>query len=130
MPNSSYTILVIEDEEPLMRAITRRLSVHGCKTIEARSVAEARKILAKRKRIHAVWMDHYLFGVETGLDLVHDLKKRNSPWKTLPLFLVSNTAGEDKVMQYLHAGVNKYFIKSDNKLDHIIHHIKQNLVIA
>lgn len=114
------TILVVEDEQPLINAIKKKLETGGYDVVTARSYEQAIEYLNTIDSISCIWLDHYLLGTESGLDLVVDLKKDDSKWKNLPVYVVSNTAGPDKVQAYLRLGVNKYFTKADYRLDEIV----------
>ncbi len=127
MENFKYTILIIEDERPLLEAIKAKLSISGFATLAARSVDEAMAFLTSEQNIAAIWLDHYLLGQENGLDLVAQLKEDDSIWKTIPIFVVSNTASPDKVQSYINFGVSQYYTKSDYRLDDIIKDIKDFL---
>ena len=120
------TILVVEDEKPLAYAISEKLQKEGYKTFPVRSVKEAVDILESEK-IDAIWLDHYLLGKDSGLDLVIKVKQEDSEWKDIPIYVVSNTATEDKVKQYLKFGVKDYFVKAESKLELIIGEIKSDL---
>ncbi|MFA6553591.1 MAG: response regulator [Patescibacteria group bacterium] len=112
-------VLIVEDELPLQTAIKKKLETSGFSTITARTVDQALDYLKSLDKVDVIWLDHYLLGSKTGLDFVTEVK--NSPvWKTIPIFVVSNTASADKVTSYLQLGVEKYYTKSDYRLDEII----------
>lgn len=120
------TILVIEDEKPLARAISKKLDFSGFDVVTARSVEQALGYLEDIDKIDAVWLDHYLLGEMDGLDFLERVKSHQD-WKGLPVFVVTNTAGADKRLVYLKLGATEYFIKSENRLDKIISSIKKDL---
>ena len=122
--NKRKTILVVEDERPLIEAIRFRLDQNNFDVLTARTVAQAKTYLEDIETIDAVWLDHYLLGQETGLDLVHTMKGDGAKWKNIPIFVVSNTASDDKVRSYLLLGISKYYVKSEKRLDSIIPDIK------
>lgn len=121
-----YTILVIEDEKPLLNAIQKKLELSDFEVLTARSVDDAMRALKEHTGVRALWLDHYLLGKESGLDFVARLKE-SSAYQHLPIFVVSNTASPEKVQSYLHLGVNKYYTKSDNSLDQIIADIQKEV---
>lgn len=123
--NKSPALLIVEDEKNLSDAISKKLELNGFHTDKANSVEEAVKLLDSN-HYEAVWLDHYLAGHKTGLDLVQIIKK-DPKLKTLPIFLVSNTASDAKVRSYMEMGVEKYYVKSDNRLDSIVNAIKTRL---
>ena len=112
------TVLVVEDDKALLGAIRSKLETKDIITFGAVSVAQALELMVKEK-IDAIWLDHYLLGKENGLDFVAKVKLNNS-WKSIPIFLVSNSTTLDKVSSYLALGVNRYYTKSDFKLEQII----------
>ena len=121
------TILVLEDERPLLSAIKLKITNAGFEVVTARSVEQALGYLQDAIHIDAIWLDHYLLGRENGLDFVTKLKADEGPWKSIPIFVVSNTATSDTLKTYLHLGVENYFVKSDKRLDEIISEIKEVL---
>lgn len=125
MPHPSKTILVVEDEKSLMEIITLTLENYDFNVIKAYSVREAINVLQETKKIHAVWLDHYLNG-ENGVEIVTTMK--NDPrFKKTPIFLISNTATETNIYNYIQLGVKKYFVKTQKSLDTIVKEIKKFL---
>ncbi len=120
------TILVLEDERPLLEAIRKKLELSGFEVLSSRSVEEAVNHLQDVSGIQGIWLDHYLLGKENGLDFVTMLKNKDE-WKSIPIFVVSNTASPDKVTSYMHLGVDKYYTKADFRLDQIIGDIQKTL---
>lgn len=123
MEQDKKTILVVEDEKPLLDAIKKKLELCNFEVVTARSASQALDYLNDLEKVDLVWMDHYLLGKESGLDVVVAMKKEGSKWKNIPIFIVSNTASPEKVKSYLHLGVEKYFTKADFRLDDIINDI-------
>jgi len=139
------TILIIEDERPLLEVVNSRLIKKGFGVITARSVdqvfnaglekdgldmvtanniKQALKYLEDLEKIDAIWLDHNLLGKENGLDLVKKLKANGGKWKKIPIFVVSNTESAKTIKAYMDLGVSKYYVKSNHKLDEIIKDIK------
>ena len=65
-------VLVVEDEKPLQRAIEKQLTTSGFDVALAVSVKEAIKQLEKG-RVDCIWLDHYLYGDEDGLDFLEKI---------------------------------------------------------
>ncbi|MDO8482638.1 MAG: response regulator [bacterium] len=126
-PKKERTILVIEDERPLVQAIQAKLERSGFSVVTARTVEQGLNYLEEIPSIEAVWLDHYLLGKETGLDFVAKLKSPGSKWKKLPIFVVSNTASSTNVQSYLRLGVSVYSVKADSRLDETVAEIKSFL---
>lgn len=124
--SKSHKILIIEDEVVLVKVIQTRFELEGFDVVSARSVEEALTVLEKSSDIDAIWLDHYLLGKETGLDFVAKLKEMDNA-KNIPIYVVSNTASNEKFNSYMRLGVNKYYVKSDFKLETIVKDIKDFL---
>jgi CheY-like chemotaxis protein len=120
------SILVIEDEKPLANIITAKLAHQNFKIHNSSSVLDSYDIL-KKKAIDVIWLDHYLLGQENGLDLVHKIKNKDSQFREIPIFVVSNTASPEKAQTYLRLGVNKFYTKVNHSLEEIIEDIKDCL---
>lgn len=121
------TILVIEDERPLLQAVKIKLEKNDFSVVTARSVEQALEYLDEIKQIDAIWLDHYLLGKEDGLDFVTKLKSLDGKWNKVPIFVVSNTASPNKVQSYIRLGISKYYVKAEHRLDEIIKEIKSFL---
>lgn len=142
------TILVIEDERPLLEVVNSRLTKSGFGVMTARSVDEvfnsgledsgvgiisatdikqALEYLKDLEKIDAIWVDHNLLGKENGLDLVKKIKANGGRWKKIPVFVVSNTEKSATIKAYMNLGIKKYYIKSNHRLDEIIKDIDNYL---
>lgn len=126
MKQETLTILVLEDERSLRTAIKSKLEIEGFGVVTAKTVKQALDYLKEGIKIDGIWLDHYLFGKENGVDFVAKLKD-DRLWKGLPIFVVSNTASQDKIQSYLKLGVQKCYAKVDSRLDLIIVDIKKSL---
>lgn len=142
------TILVLEDERPLLEAIhakldtsgftvitarsvdqafSAKLEKNGVKTITIHTIEQALKYLESLEQVDAIWLDHHLVGKESGLDFVKKFKANGKRWRTIPIFVVSNAASPATIRSYITAGVSKYYVKSDHRLDEIIADIERHL---
>ena len=121
------TILVVEDEKPLLDAIKIKLEKNGFNVLTARSVEQAKNHILDVGKIDCVWLDHYLLGKESGLDLIFWCKEGTKDHRKMPIFVVSNTASEKKIQTYMRLGVNKYYVKAEKRLEEIIKGIKDSL---
>lgn len=120
-------ILVVEDEKPLAEAIKKKLEVSGFEVVAVKTANQAIEYLENERDVNAAWLDHYLLGQESGIDVLVHMKRPGSPHKDVPVYVVSNTATPDKVEKYLALGADKYYVKSDTRLDEIINDIKDQI---
>lgn len=129
MMKNNKVILVVEDERPLLEAIKIKLEKNNFDVVSARTIEQAKQYVNEIEKIDAIWLDHYLFGKENGLDFIAWCKDgENLKCKETPFFIVSNTVSSDKVATYMNLGAKKYYIKANHKLDEIINDIKEVLV--
>ncbi len=119
-------ILIVEDENALRKAISVSLKNQGYEVLMATSAAEAASTLKAVGTVDAIWLDHYLLNIETGLDFLDRIKK-NEEWKKIPIFVVSNSVDDNKVSSYYLMGIEKYYVKAENSLDTIIDDINNHL---
>lgn len=120
-------IMLVEDERPLITAITSKLQNSGFDVVTATMVDQAVEYIRDNDfNISAIWLDHYLFGKKDGLDFISELKE-DLKSKNIPIYVVTNTGGAEKKESYMKLGVNKYYVKSDNRLDDIVGDIKKDL---
>ena len=117
-------ILVVEDDKALQEAIMLKLNREGIIPVPAKSFDEAMNAINQAGKVDAIWLDHYLLGEQDGYAIVAEIKK-NPLWKEIPVFLVSNTVNPDKVKPYFDAGILKFYVKSDFRLEDILNDIKQ-----
>ncbi len=148
LAKAKKTILVIEDERPLLEVVNTKLEKSGFGVIAARSVdqvfnanlaqkglgiitaksiKEALDYLDDLENIDAIWLDHNLVGKENGIDLVKKFKANGGRWKKIPIFVVSNTESPKTIRSYVELGISKYYVKSNYRLDDIIGDIKESL---
>lgn len=123
---SETTILLIEDEMPLMRAVQSKLRNSGYEAITARTVDQALGYIKDGISIKAIWLDHFLLGNKTGIDFLGEIKNHKE-YKKVPVFVVANTGGPDTQHSYLQLGVAKYYVKSNHRLDEIIQEVSNSI---
>ena len=128
MNSKKITILVVEDEMPLLKAISSKLEAAGFEVATARSVQQAENTLLDISLVDAIWTDHYLLGNETGLDFVKWLRGQEK-FKNIPIFVVSVTSSPDNVESYSSYGISKFYIKHEYRIDDIIKDMKTRLAI-
>lgn len=116
--NKHRKILVVEDEAPLQKAVQLNLKTIGIDSVAVKSVDEAVEALSDES-IDLIWLDHYLQGKGTGVDLLKTMKQ-NEQWARIPVILVSNTASEPRLQEYRQLGVHKCYVKADHSLDEIV----------
>ena len=114
------TIMVIEDEELLLNAITKKLEVSGIKPLAFLDADSALSYLTEESNVppHAIWLDYHLKGTD-GLEFTKRVKE-SPKLKSIPIVVVSNSANDETVKNVLSLGVDKYLLKAEHRLDDII----------
>ncbi len=121
--NKKHTILILEDDLPLAKAVGDAISQRGFDAITGATVEAGLKHLEGPKHVDVIWLDHYLLGTENGIDFV--VKVKNHPeWKSIPIFVVSNTASAPSIRSYLELGISNFYTKSDHDITQIINDIE------
>jgi len=124
MSKDHPTIMVVEDEELLLQAITTKLKVSNIDVISCAGGQQAIDYLASMTELpDAVWLDYYLKDMN-GLAFMQAIKA-NPKWAGMPVVVVSNSASPEKVNNMLALGVKKYVLKAEYRLDEIITMIKE-----
>ena len=125
MIQQSPTIMVIEDEELLLKAITAKLERNDIHAIPFTSGKTAIEFLLQLHGVlpDAIWLDYSLKDMN-GLEFMQEIKKH--PQLTqIPVIVVSNSASPTKVHNMLALGAKKYILKAEHRLDDIITIINQ-----
>ena len=122
----SRTILVVEDERPLLEVIRLKLENSGFDIITARSAEQAIDFLKHVGSVDLVWLDHYLLGKNNGVSFVEFLKKHKE-WQQIPILVVSNSSSDETRQQYLKIGVNRFYVKAETPLEVILKDVKSLL---
>jgi CheY-like chemotaxis protein len=122
MDNQKLKILVVEDEQSLRDAINIKLNSLGIEAVSFESGQKAIDYLmglsAVDKLPDIIWLDYYVKDLD-GLGFMHELKSYNNI-ANIPVIVVSNSAGPEKVQRMLDMGAKKYILKAENKLDDIV----------
>ena len=119
MSKENPTIMVVEDENLLLQAITKKLKLSGMDVLSCSSGQQAVDYLNSLDELpDAVWLDYYLKDMN-GLAFMQELKQ-NPAWTNIPVIVVSNSASPDKVSTMLALGAKKYILKAEHRLDEII----------
>lgn len=108
------TVLIVEDERPLLTAIQKKLTNSGFETISTRSAEQALDYLNSIDETpDLIWLDYYLQGMN-GIDFIKELN-RDTRLQNIPIFVISNTAGQDKIDTLKTLGIKKILRKSRKK---------------
>jgi len=124
--SESGYIMVVEDDKLLLESILDKLNRSGYEVKGFLQGTDAMKALVDGGDKPAlVWLDYYL-GDTNGLSFLKIIRE-NENLKDTPVFVVSNSAGGDKVKHLLELGADEYLVKANFTLKEIIEKIDKRL---
>ena len=110
--------MIVEDEEPVARAIQLKLEREGLTGVIARDGQEALDTFFQGE-ISLVLLD-LILPKRTGFEVLAEIRQKDSQ---VPIIAVSNLSqGEDRA-QALKLGANAYFVKSDTQLKSVVGYV-------
>ncbi|MFA5829527.1 MAG: response regulator [Candidatus Gracilibacteria bacterium] len=116
-----HIILIVEDEEPLLRALY--VLLHGENTIATAGDGQSALEIAQRIKPDIILLD-LLLPVMDGFALLKNLKS-NSTLKQIPVVILSNLGDEADIGKAKALGAIDYFIKADTDLSVLAKKIKK-----
>lgn len=119
------TILIIEDELPMLKALADKFSLEGFAILEARDGAEGLKT-AVEKKPDLIILDIFM-PVMDGKEMLEKL--RADEWgKNVPVIILTNLNPDDKTLdELMKNGPSYYFIKSKWRLEELVAKVKKEL---
>lgn len=108
-------ILIIEDEQPLAKALELKLQSSG---FEPSIAPNGEKALSRMERetFHVILLDLVMPKMD-GFQFLEALKVKN---KKPVIIVLSNLAQDEDISRVKRLGVKEYFVKSDTSLSEII----------
>ena len=116
--------MVIEDEELLLEAITKKLKLEGFEVVSCTQATQALEYLKTLQELpDVIWLDYYLPDMN-GLEFMDKLRQV-SDWSKIPVVVISNSASPQKVEAMLKWGASKYLLKAEHRLGDLVNIIKE-----
>lgn len=117
-------VLVVEDEEFLVRALTDNLLSEGCTTSVAMD-GEAVFDELKKERPSLILLD-LLLPKKNGFDVLRDLKA-SPEFQHIPVVVLSNLGEDAEIKRALDLGADDYFVKSQHPIQEVIEKVQEYL---
>lgn len=118
------TILIVEDEKPLVSALNAKLSHEGFSILEATD-GEAGLSMALEKHPDLILLDIVMPKMD-GLTMLNELRKDD--WgKNVPVIVLTNLSIDESVGANMRNNVFDYLIKTDWKIEDVVKKVKEKL---
>lgn len=126
MADQKRTVLVVEDEEAVRKALKDKFEREGFKVLEAEDGKKGLKV-AMAKKPDALLLD-LLMPKMGGMEMLAELRKDAGWGKNVPVIILTNLSADDKIL----GGVVKdqpsfYLLKSDWKIADVVSKVKESL---
>lgn len=106
------TILVIEDEKPLLEMYVLALKKRGYQTEKATTGEEGLEKLKQNPRINLILLDLILPEIN-GIDVLRQIRSEASPFNNIPVYVLTNVDNKQTIQEAVALGVRGYFLKVD-----------------
>lgn len=117
-------ILVVEDEEFLVRALKDNLESEGYTVAVAMDGETAFTELAKK--IPDLILLDLLLPKKNGFDVLKEVKE-NLEWKLVPVIILSNLGEDSEIKRALELGASDYFVKSQHPIQEVVDKVREYL---
>ncbi len=113
------TVLLLEDDHALNRAIVLKLEQKGHRVISTTRAEEALEVLnSEHPAIDIIWLDLLLPGMN-GIEFLAEVRKKPD-YKDLKVVICSVSGREESKAIARELGVSDYLVKSDYQLDTLV----------
>jgi CheY-like chemotaxis protein len=110
-------ILIVEDEEFLIKTLGDNLTAEGYKVESAKNGEEAIEKVGKNKP-DLILLD-ILMPKSDGFYVLEQIKN-NPKWKLIPVIVLSNLGEDTTIKKALAMGADDYFVKSQHPIQEVI----------
>ncbi len=117
-------ILIVEDEEFLVRAVKDNLVSEGYTVSVAMDGAAVIDEIKKKKP--ALILLDLLLPKKNGFDVLRDIKA-NPEWQLIPVIILSNLGEDSEIKRGLELGASDYFVKSQHPIQEVMDKVKEYL---
>lgn len=121
---SKKKVLVVEDDQFLVKAYEIKLKKEGIEVWVARDGNEAISFL-EREKPNIVLLDLMLPGIN-GFDVLLAIRK-NEKWKDVPVIILSNLGQDQDMQRGKELGASEYLVKANTKISDIVEKVKKYL---
>ena len=124
MANESKKILIVEDEQSLLKTMEFTLQSAGFEVVSA-SEGESAVGMVKDNKPDLVLLD-IILPKKSGIDVLKELKA-DGRVQHIPVVMLNNLSDEKSISEAIGVGERGYFVKSDMTLDDLVVKVKEIL---
>ena len=121
MDPSKVKILIVEDEEILLTALSEELKQEGFNVVGAKDGVEGVEAAAKEKP-DLILLDLVMPRLD-GIGALKQLKE-GAETKDMPVVILTNLSDYDKISDALGLGAMDYLVKANYRLEDLVNKIK------
>lgn len=121
---NGHLILIVEDEKPLIKALTEKFAHEGFRVLSAEN-GEKGVQLALEASPEIILMDLIMPKMD-GMTAIKNLRADDKT-KNIPIILLTNLYDNQQLAEAAKYGVFDYLIKSDWKLGDVVAKVKEKL---
>lgn len=123
MNNEQHTILIVEDDQILLRMLANMLKEKGLIVLEAKNGLEG------MEQIGAKTPDLMLLDIDMpqmdGITMLRNLKENNIK---VPTLMLTNLTNNTYIADAAELGVKEFLVKSDWEIDDIVAKVEEKLL--
>ncbi|MBI3671627.1 response regulator [Candidatus Azambacteria bacterium] len=124
MKNEPKKVLIVEDEQALVRAIQEKLKKEGISVLTAKD-GETGLETALLEHPDLILLD-IIMPKMNGIEMLRELKE--DAWgKSAKVIILSNLSDGEMVSEAFKMGIYDFLVKSDWSLDDVVDKVKQKL---
>lgn len=117
-------IVIVEDEEILLKVLKEKFDKSGFQTILAVDGEEALSIINKNKP-DLILLD-LILPKKNGFDVLRDLKA-DSQSKNIPVVVLSNLGQDEDIKKAMELGADDYIVKTQHPINEVVEKVRTRL---
>lgn len=117
-------VLIVEDEEFLVRAVRDNLESEGLSVSVAMDGEAVFKEITKKKP--SIILLDLLLPKKNGFDVLKELKA-SPEWQLIPVIVLSNLGEDAEIKRALELGASDYFVKSQHPIQEVMDKVQEYL---
>lgn len=126
---TSKKILIVEDEAPLLKALSEKLAREGFVAVQAKN-GELGLQAAYVEKPDLILLDNVM-PVMDGLTMMRKLRERDEWGRSVPIIILTNLAADDAIMASVMRDTPSYYLlKAETTPDTIVEKIRERLDMA